>query len=356
MHKKDIYWFQTQLAYWFDLHGRKHLPWQNPVDPYRVWISEIMLQQTQVDTVIPYFEKFIRHFPDIEILSLAKQDEVLYLWSGLGYYARARNLHKTARLLVDHHDGQLPSSLLELMRLPGIGRSTAGAIFSLGFKQSAAILDGNVKRILSRFFTIKGWPGKASVQKQLWLISTLITPEKHSGQFNQAMMDIGSLICKRTKPLCSECPLSQNCQAYIENTTAEFPFKKPFKKIPEKKQTFLFIENEQKHILLIKRPPTGIWGALWCFPQAIDLSNKGLHFVEKTKITEFSHPFTHFTMKVDLILAQINNFNTIMDANDLSWYDPQHPHKIGLAAPVSQQLLKLTKKQHDDSLGKLQKT
>ena len=341
MTKNNVLWFQQQVLNWYQQKGRKNLPWQIPIDPYRVWISEIMLQQTQVETVIPYFEKFLKQFPDIQTLSKAELDQVLHLWSGLGYYARARNLYKTANILVTQHQAQLPQALDELIQLPGIGRSTAGAILSLGFNHSAAILDGNVKRVLCRYFCIAGWPGKTSVQKQLWQLVEKLTPYNGARPFNQAMMDIGSLICKRSKPNCSECPLSKKCLSFNQSCIHIYPTKKPGKEMLIKKKVFLLIQNEQHHFLLIKRPPSGIWGAMWCFPEPMDLEAGNVPYQQIALTHSFQHQFSHFKMDASLYTATLTQHNMISDSQRIIWYDPLKPETIGLPTPISIQLNKL---------------
>ncbi len=252
--------FQQNILTWFDQHGRKDLPWQKDISPYRVWLSEIMLQQTQVTTVIPYFNAFIEKFPDINTLANAPLDEVLHLWSGLGYYARARNLHKTAQLIAEL--GYFPDSLEALNKLPGIGLSTAGAILSIAFNKSHPILDGNVKRVLTRFKAVSGWSGDSGVNKQLWAISAQLTPKQRVADYTQAIMDLGATLCTRNKPKCDACPIKSFCIAKLTDTVALFPAPKPTKFIPTKKLTLLLLRNIDHSILLEKRPPTGIWGGL----------------------------------------------------------------------------------------------
>ena len=219
---------------WFEQNGRKDLPWQHPRDPYRVWVSEIMLQQTQVATVIPYFERFLGSFPDLDALAGASLDDVLHHWSGLGYYARARNLHRCAISIVENYEGRFPCDQTALESLPGIGRSTAGAIRSLACGQPAAILDGNVKRVLARHYAIEGWPGKSHVQKRLWEVSEKLTPEKQCADYNQAMMDLGSMVCSRGRPACHQCPLSTTCLAFAQGNPSAYPHSKPRRELPVK--------------------------------------------------------------------------------------------------------------------------
>ncbi|MCK5925416.1 MAG: A/G-specific adenine glycosylase, partial [Methylococcales bacterium] len=242
--------FQQKILAWFALKGRKNLPWQQPINPYRVWVSEIMLQQTQVTTVIPYFQKFIHHFPDIQSLANAPLDDVLQHWAGLGYYARARNLHKSAQII--HQQGYFPDTVDELIKLSGIGLSTAGAISSIAFNNSAAILDGNVRRVLTRFHAITGWVGITAVSQKLWALSQRYTPDKNVADYTQAMMDLGATLCTRTKPQCEQCPLSADCQAYAQGTVLEYPTPKPKKIKPVKSLVFLLLYHK-KQLLLEKR-------------------------------------------------------------------------------------------------------
>lgn len=258
--------FQQNVLAWFDQQGRKDLPWQQNITPYRVWLSEIMLQQTQVVTVIPYFQAFITKFPDVESLAQAPVDEVLQLWSGLGYYARARNLHKAARIICEQ--GRFPDTLDGLMALPGIGQSTAGAILSIAFNKSHPILDGNVKRVLARFKAIPGWTGNSQTNKQLWEISANLTPEIRVAEYTQAMMDLGATVCTRSKPACEKCPLTTACMAFLTQTAANFPTPKKAKALPVKQLVFLLLHNTQQ-VLLEKRPPTGIWGDYGAYPNLL---------------------------------------------------------------------------------------
>ena len=226
--------FSDRVLHWFDAHGRKHLPWQQQISAYRVWVSEIMLQQTQVTTVIGYFERFMQRFPDVVTLANAPQDDVLHLWTGLGYYARARNLHKAAQQIATDHGGEFPQTLEQVMALPGIGRSTAGAILSIACGKSHPILDGNVKRVLARYYAIEGWPGKRAVEDTLWQHATENTPATRTNHYTQAMMDLGAMICTRSKPACDKCPLQSDCIAYAQGKQNEYPGKKPKKTLPVK--------------------------------------------------------------------------------------------------------------------------
>ncbi|HET8551115.1 MAG TPA: A/G-specific adenine glycosylase, partial [Gammaproteobacteria bacterium] len=258
--------FAPRLLAWFASHGRHALPWQREPTPYRVWVSEIMLQQTQVATVIPYFKRFMARFPDLATLAAAPLDDVLALWSGLGYYARARNLHRAAQSAVAEYGGELPASLDELMAFPGIGRSTAGAILSLSRGQRHPILDGNVKRVLARFHAIAGWPGDKRVADRLWEFAESHTPVADCAAYTQAIMDFGATVCTRRNPACDICPMSANCEAYALGRQHDFPAPRARRGYPERNVRVLVIEAEGA-VLLEKRPPTGIWGGLWSLPE-----------------------------------------------------------------------------------------
>jgi len=262
----DAQRFTTAVLDWFALHGRTELPWQQDPTPYRVWVSEIMLQQTQVATVIPYYERFTARFPTLASLATADVDAVLEHWSGLGYYARGRNLHATARACVEHHGGALPEEIDALVALPGIGRSTAGAILSLALGQHHAILDGNVKRVLARHRAVEGWPGGTRVLRQLWRLSERVTPQERAGPFNQAMMDLGATLCTRSRPACARCPVSVDCRARAEGAPTAYPHGKPKKAVPTRRAVLWWLRDGHGAVLLERRPPSGLWGGLWCLP------------------------------------------------------------------------------------------
>jgi len=335
--------FSQAVLDWFDQHGRKNLPWQQDITPYRVWVSEIMLQQTQVNTVIPYFERFMQRFPNVETLAQAKEDDVLHLWTGLGYYARARNLHKSAQLVFQQCDSQFPANQDELETLPGIGRSTAGAILSLSMQLRAPILDGNVKRVLSRFKTIEGWSGQSKTLKTLWQLAEELTPQQRVADYTQAMMDLGATVCTRSQPQCSICPLQQHCLAYQTDSVKNYPQPKPRKTIPTRHAFFLILHNENGHVLLEKRPAQGIWGGLWSLPQHEDKTQliKNLeqslqgHIQTTDTLPEIRHTFSHFHLTMQPILATISNTPSQVMAGHLrDWYQPQQLSGIGLAAPI----------------------
>ncbi len=341
--------FAYNTLAWFDQHGRKHLPWQQDRTAYRVWVSEIMLQQTQVSTVIPYYERFMQRFPSIMELAKATQDEVLNYWAGLGYYARGRNLHKCAQTVVDLHQGIFPNTVEELVELPGIGRSTAGAIISLSTGNRAVILDGNVKRVLARYHGVEGWPGKTAVADILWQHAETHTPESRCDNFNQAMMDLGATLCTRSKPRCDDCPLQLSCFAYKENRQAEFPNKKPKKTIPVKTTQWLVIQNAKKEFYLEQRPEQGIWGGLWSFPE-LETDEDGIghceaHYGRVTdhhQITLFRHTFSHYHLDIQPTFVQIeHNAKTIRSDNKQQWFSLEELNDIGMAAPVKKLLASL---------------
>lgn len=332
--------FQQNILDWFDQHGRKDLPWQKDITPYRVWLSETMLQQTQVATVIAYFNVFTEKFPDIESLAQASIDDVLHLWSGLGYYARARNLHKTAQLIAEK--GRFPDTLDELVALPGIGLSTAGAILSIAFKKSHPILDGNVKRVLARFKAVPGWPGNSNVNKELWLLSAHYTPTARAADYTQAMMDLGATICTRSKPACHACPLKGNCLARMTDNIAAFPAPKPAKSLPVKKLVFLLLRNNLNQVLLEKRPSAGIWGGLWSLPEfdSIDAATawclaRNMPIINQKLMTMRRHTFSHYHLDFTPLIIQTDNpINIVMEANQTVWYKAEQIHNLGIAAPI----------------------
>jgi A/G-specific adenine glycosylase len=336
--------FSQRVLAWFDRHGRKDLPWQRPRDPYRVWVSEIMLQQTQVNTVIDYFQRFMEAFPDVASLAAAEQDRVMHQWSGLGYYARARNLHRAARQVMTQYRGRVPSEIDSLQTLPGIGRSTAGAIRSLAFGEFAPILDGNVKRVLARHFAVEGWPGHTAVQKRLWQLSERLTPRKRTADFNQAMMDLGATLCRRGRPSCHACPLETSCRALAEGDPARYPAPKARKALPVRATRMVILRDEAGAILLERRPPSGIWGGLWSLPEAPpDRPLKawcrdvlGCEVEERSRLHPRRHTFSHFHLDITPVLVAMKNpAKGLMDDGARVWYKLSRPDSRGLAAPVS---------------------
>ncbi|MCS5594540.1 MAG: A/G-specific adenine glycosylase [Porticoccaceae bacterium] len=334
--------FQQALLDWFELQGRTDLPWQKPITPYRVWVSEIMLQQTQVATVIPYFKRFMQSFPTIEKLALASLDNVLHHWTGLGYYARARNLHKTAQRITFDRGQQFPDTIEQLLELPGIGRSTAGAIRSIAFNKPAAILDGNVKRVLARFAAVEGWPGQSHVQKKLWNIAELYSPNRRTADYAQAIMDMGAILCKKTAPNCNQCPLESDCKAFSQGNQADYPDKKPRKTLPVKNSLFLLLRNCDAEILLQQNPPAGLWGGLWVLPQIeqpTDLQQLchklGLKIVAKNSLDKRRHTFSHFHLDYQPILVDVEQTSSrVAEIDNQVWYNPKNPLSLGMPAPI----------------------
>ncbi len=335
--------FAPTLLAWFDRHGRHDLPWQHPRTPYRVWLSEIMLQQTQVAVVVPYFARFVAALPDVPALARASQDDVLALWSGLGYYARARNLHAAARRCMELHGGDLPRDLDALQALPGIGRSTAGAILSQAWGDRAAILDGNVKRVLARLFGIEGWPGLPKVEKQLWAIAANLLPEARLADYTQAQMDFGATLCTRADPACAACPLREACVAHREGRTAELPHPKPGKPLPEREARMLLVEDDRGRVLLQRRPPTGVWAALWSLPEHADAAasrdwfdqHLAGDFARAEVLAPVLHGFTHYRLRIlPMRFAGVRPRDAVGDNPGLRWASRAELQAIGLPAPV----------------------
>lgn len=345
--------FSEQVLHWFDRHGRKELPWQQNPTPYRVWISEIMLQQTRVATVIPYFKTFMRRFPSVKKLAHAPVDEVLHLWSGLGYYARARNLHRAAQVICDTHRGRFPDGLEQLCALPGIGRSTAAAILALSRNRHFAILDGNVKRVLARTHAVEGWTGAPAVERELWALAERYTPKARVAEYTQAMMDLGATLCTRSRPRCDECPLQGNCMAYARQRVTEFPFPKPRKQLPVRATHMLMLCNDRGEVLLEQRPPAGIWGGLWSLPECDDCSEEsavsrwcatqlqcGAERIERWGVVR--HTFSHFHLDITPVMIRVSGQQpAVMEQGRHVWYNFAQPDALGVAAPVSRLLQRL---------------
>ncbi|UKH25365.1 adenine DNA glycosylase [Actinobacillus pleuropneumoniae] len=355
--------FAKAVLAWFAQYGRKHLPWQQNKTLYGVWLSEVMLQQTQVATVIPYFERFIERFPTVTDLADAHIDEVLHLWTGLGYYARARNLHKAAQQIRDQFNGEFPTDFDDVLALSGVGRSTAGAILSSVLNAPHPILDGNVKRVLSRAFAVEGWSGEKSVENKLWQLTASVTPNSQVADFNQAMMDLGAMVCTRSKPKCSLCPLANLCEANRLEAWDKFLAKKPKKVLPERQAYFLIIKSGSK-ILLEQREAKGLWGGLYVFPQFENteelkrsLSERNLQVSQQ--LIAFRHTFSHFHLDITPILIDLDlqknpqnqplvvqencgNYRLSVSSTANYWYDLQLPSEIGLATPVKRILDELS--------------
>lgn len=300
--------FSDALLEWFDVHGRHDLPWQVADDPYKVWVSEIMLQQTQVKTVLEYFDRFIARFPTVQDLGTATWDEVAPYWAGLGYYARARNLHKAAGIVATQ--GHFPETLEEWIALPGIGRSTAGALMSLGLRKYGVIMDGNVKRVLSRFFAIEDDLSKPIHERAMWQLAEELCPHERNHDYTQAIMDLGATVCTPKKPLCLYCPMQQHCQAHQQGLENELPFKKAKKPVPVKSAQVLILQCGDQW-LWQQRPNTGLWGGLWCLPiieevHELDVLKQSLGLKQFIQKVEISHSFTHFTWQLEGLVFAID--------------------------------------------------
>ncbi|NNG11900.1 MAG: A/G-specific adenine glycosylase, partial [Halobacteria archaeon] len=339
---------------WFARHGRTDLPWQINPTPYRVWVSEIMLQQTQVATVIPYYERFMARFPDVQALAGAALDQVLHHWSGLGYYARARNLHDAAQVICDRHQGRFPEDFEVLLTLPGIGRSTAGAILALAAGQRHPILDGNVKRVLARYHALEGWPGQAAVQRTLWTLAEQYTPNTQVAAYTQAMMDLGATVCTRANPSCGLCPLLSVCRARASGRQGDYPSPRPRKQLPLRKTRMLLLRNAAGEILLERRPPAGIWGGLWSFPELSPdevhesgcLERLGCHVRLVDEWGVIRHTFSHFRLQITPVLAITDEHtDAVMEGGDRLWYKPDSTDELGFAAPVERLLQRINELQ-----------
>jgi A/G-specific adenine glycosylase len=331
--------FAHQILAWFDEHGRKDLPWQRNINPYRVWISEIMLQQTQVQTVIPYYERFMQSFPDLATLANADLDRVLQHWSGLGYYARARNLHKAAQQIRDEHGGGFPEDCDAVVALPGIGRSTAGAILSIACQQRHAILDGNVKRVLARYAAVAGWPGKTAVAQRLWTLADTHTPEERVADYTQAMMDLGATLCTRSNPACDACPVSTDCAARLADEVELYPGRKP-KKAKPLRATTMVIACDDAAIFLERRPAAGIWGGLWSLPEVASVDDwcrdtLGQEPRAAKSLDILRHSFSHFDLDIQPVVVRVDAAQSkVADSADATWYQLDDDPPGGMAAPV----------------------
>ena len=335
--------FAARLLAWFDRCGRHDLPWQHPRTPYRVWLSEIMLQQTQVRVVVPYFERFVAALPDVDALARAPLDEVLALWSGLGYYARARNLHAAAQRCVEHHGGQLPRDLDALVALPGIGRSTAGAILAQAWGDRFPILDGNVKRVLARWRGIDGWPGTPAVEMRMWAIAEAQLPDRRMADYTQAQMDFGATLCMRFDPACVVCPLQQDCVAVREGRVSELPTPKPGKPLPERSAVVLLARGNDDRVLLQRRPPAGVWAALWSLPEAADHALAREWFAQHLvgdydagePLAAIAHGFTHYRLQLQPLQWRAVALRArVADNGDLRWIARAGLATLGIPAPI----------------------
>jgi A/G-specific adenine glycosylase len=324
--------FATKVVRWQARHGRHDLPWQRTRDPYRVWLSEVMLQQTQVATVIPYYRKFLARFPNVKSLAKATLDDVLTLWSGLGYYTRARNLHAAARAVVERHGGRFPRTREDLESLPGLGRSTAAAIAVFAFGAREAILDGNVKRVLARHFAVRGDPGEPRVAKRLWAIAEAALPARGIESYTQGLMDLGAKVCARKRPACADCPVQKTCKAFARGNPETFPQPRPRKARPVKKTSMLLLLRDGE-VLLEKRPMTGVWGGLWCLPERDDAAGK--------KLPVLRHEFTHFTLDITPILRELGSASPQAAEPGQIWLPVEEAIGAAVPAPVRKLLVAL---------------
>lgn len=357
--KKSSVGFSELLVPWFEIHGRRNLPWQQDPTPYRVWISEVMLQQTQVETVKPYFERFIMRFPDVATLAAAPQDEVLRLWSGLGYYARARNLHRGAQEIAVRHGGRLPKSLQALVALPGIGRSTAGAILALSHGQRQPILDGNVKRVLARVFLVEDAPESTKGMRTLWEHAEACTPRSRVAEYTQAIMDLGATICTRANPACDRCPLQVRCGAFVTGRVSRLPV--PRRRAPRRlRRSHMLIVLREGRVLLERRPPRGIWGGLWVppeFPEAEAAEAwAGSRFLSSAaamkRLPVLRHAFTHFDLDIEPWVLEIGGAARETAEEGARWQELTALNAVGLPAPVA----RLLKECRDDPNGSMRET
>ncbi|OHC90868.1 MAG: A/G-specific adenine glycosylase [Sideroxydans sp. RIFOXYB12_FULL_59_6] len=337
--------FSSRLIRWQKEYGRHDLPWQGE-SAYRVWLSEIMLQQTQVTTVVPYYLRFIESFPDVLSLAAATEEQVLAHWSGLGYYARGRNLHKAARLIVSVHGGKFPDDYEQMLALPGIGRSTAAAISALARHERRAILDGNVKRVLARYLGIDGWTGERQVEEQLWLHAEKFLPEREVAVYTQALMDMGATVCTRARPRCTSCPVQTDCVAYGSGRVAQLPAPRPRKQLPERETTFLLLKHGSE-IMLEKRPDSGIWGGLWCAPQVANtavnefLQQNGMEMLQRCELDAFTHVFTHFKLHIRPVLIELARKPVMVRQPGYIWLGVAEALGAAIPSPVRQLLLTL---------------
>lgn len=344
--------FATRLLRWFDQHGRQDLPWQHPRDAYRVWLSEVMLQQTQVATVVGYFERFVSALPDLPALAAADEDTVLALWSGLGYYRRARFLHRAAQICMQQHGGELPRDFSALHSLPGIGRSTAGAILAQAHGLRFPILDGNVKRVLARYHGIHGHPAESAVERQLWLHAETHTPQTRVADYTQAIMDLGATVCVRSRPRCDDCPLAADCVARRDDLTTQLPSRKPTRSIPTRATLMLILRDRKRRVLLERRGPQGVWPGLWSLPETASpedawrLAGRHAQVGDAQTLTPFIHVFSHYRLTIEpLLFDRATAPRTVADNPDLRWCSVEEFAALGLPAPVRRLLLQIS----DDS-------
>jgi len=331
--------FARKVVRWQRRHGRHDLPWQRGRDPYPIWLSEVMLQQTRVETVLPYYERFLERFPDVGALARAPLGEVLRLWSGLGYYARARNLHAAAREVMRSHDARFPTSVAALEELPGLGRSTAAAIAAFAFGRRAAILDGNVKRVLARCFGVEGFPGKPEVARKLWSLADSLLPVRSIRGYTQGLMDLGAMVCLRTKPGCSACPLASQCVALREGRVGRIPGPRPRKDVPRRRVRWLLLVQKDR-VLLERRPAEGLWGGLWVFPELRGRDPRsaarllGCEVENVRALPVLEHGFTHFRLSVQPVLCTVRRFPAAAGQSTRRWLAIPQAQRGAVPVPV----------------------
>jgi A/G-specific adenine glycosylase len=350
--------FAARLLLWYERDGRKDLPWQRDRTPYRVWVSEIMLQQTQVATVVGYYERFMARFPDVRSLAEAPLDEVLHLWSGLGYYARARNLQRGAQAIVARHAGEFPATIDDVMALPGIGRSTAGAVLALARGERHPILDGNVKRVLARHFAVEGFPGEPAVERRLWELSEACTPRESVTDYTQGVMDLGATVCTRANPACLLCPVNATCVALATGSPQRYPAPRPRKARP-RREAWCVLACRGREVLLEKRPPTGIWGGLWGVPEfptrahAVQWCREHLAASATERAGEsLRHAFSHFDYEMKpLYVRCAGEAPALRDDARYRWYDTAAPAAVGLPKPITTLLERATTDEFDAADG-----
>ncbi|MCL1886754.1 MAG: A/G-specific adenine glycosylase [Betaproteobacteria bacterium] len=344
--------FSGMLIAWQKQYGRHVLPWQQTRDAYRVWLSEIMLQQTQVTTVIPYYARFLMRFPDVAALASAELEDVMAQWSGLGYYSRARNLHRCAQMVVEEYNGHFPCDPVVLETLPGIGRSTAAAISVFSSGGRAAILDGNVIRVLSRVFGIVEYAGNKKVKDGLWQLAESLLPDRELEAYTQGLMDLGATVCVRNNPSCRFCPFASHCVAFRDDKVKDLPVRKPFKALPEK-QVCMFILIHEGQVMLEKRPAPGIWGGLFSLPELAETEPDAVKMVLESRVQPFGemvsyqmlggfvHTFTHFRLQVTPVLVELASRAEKLPGVQYVWQEMKDVEEAALPSPVKKLLLKM---------------
>ncbi len=351
--------FARRIIAWQIGFGRHDLPWQATRDPYRIWLSEVMLQQTQVSTVIPYYQRFLKQFSNVSALAAAPLDRVMQLWSGLGYYSRARNLHRCAQTVVAEHGGTFPKTAAQLATLPGIGPSTAAAIASLAYGQRAAILDGNVKRVLARHFGVEGWPGERSVERMLWALAEAHLPDRDMEPYTQGLMDLGAGPCARARPQCERCPVADTCFARSVSRQTDFPGRRPARGVPER-ATAMLVMVHGGQVLLERRPPIGVWGGLLSLPEAEPGAVRALISEAKRRfgvnvrrawgLVPLRHAFTHFKLRIEPVLLEVDKPDRVAAESQWLWVDMGKAPGEALAAPVRTLLASLAATTGSDCL------